>query len=108
MNRLRRAELALERSKTALAKAETESAEGPDRVNDRRIDEAKATKAREVAGRRAAGDTVDEAAEEVTDGDWTRATEESLAEALAEAKETFKHASSYVIGAPLFTTFYGR
>lgn len=94
--RLRRAELALERSRKALAKAETESADGPDPVNERRLEEAREAKAKQVAARVEAGE--EDVNEEVADSDWTRATEESLAEALEEAKETFKHSGSYVVG----------
>lgn len=36
--------------------------------------------------------------EEVGDGDWERATEESLAKALKDAKASVSHATSYLIG----------
>lgn len=36
--------------------------------------------------------------EEVGEGDWERATEESLGKALEEAKASVSHATSYLIG----------
>lgn len=37
-------------------------------------------------------------AEDVGDGDWERATDESLEKAVSDASDAFKHATSYVIG----------
>lgn len=92
---MRRSQLALERAEAALTQAEDESAQGAEKVNNTRLSAAQtAKKAR--AGERKGDDEEEE--EEVGEGDWERATEESLAKALEEAKDSVNHARSHVIG----------
>ncbi|CAM9648035.1 unnamed protein product, partial [Ascophyllum nodosum] len=96
-NRLRRSELALSNAKIAVEKAEAELEAGFEAINKMRLVAAKAVKAAQVAAKKEAGEFEEEDAE-VGEGDWQRATKESLEAALEEAKEAHTHASSYVIG----------
>lgn len=94
---MRRSQQAIENFETALTRAEDEAAQGAEKVNHDRIAQAQKAKkaAKEAAGEGGAGAEEDE---EVGEGDWERATEESLAKALEEAKEAVNHARSYLIG----------
>lgn len=101
---MRRSQQAIELSKAALTKAEDEVDKGVEKVNNDRLSEAQEAKKKAAAARRqAAGEGAEEEEEEeepeeVGEGDWERASEESLAKALAEAKEAVTHAESYLIG----------
>lgn len=92
--RLRRAEVARDHSKKSLEGAEQEAVEGPQKVNNKRLEEEQAKKA---AAKQGAEEMEDEE-DEVEEGDWERATEEGLASALSDAKDRFTHSTSYVIG----------
>eukprot|EP00903_Cladosiphon_okamuranus_P017486 g16106.t1 len=93
--RVRRSQQAIENFEKALTKAEEEAAQGAEKVNNDRIAEAQRTKKGAAGGTGAEGE---EAEIEIGEGDWERATEESLAKALEEAKEAVNHARSYLIG----------
>lgn len=90
---MRRSQQAIENFETALTKAEEEAAQGTEKVNNDRIEEAQKAKKAAAGEAGAEGEEV-----EVGEGDWERATEESLATALEEAKEAVNHARSYLIG----------
>lgn len=92
-----------------MTRAEEEAAQGPETVNNERIAEAQKTNQAKAAEARreakaAAGEAGAEEEEEeegdveIGEGDWERATEESLEKALKEAKESVTHARSYLIG----------
>ena len=83
-----------------MEKAEAELEAGFEAINKMRLVAAKAVKAAQVAAKKEAGEFEEEDAE-VGEGDWQRATKESLEAALEEAKEAHTHASSYVIGASI-------
>lgn len=96
--RLRRSEQALKNAESALAAAEENSAEGFEKVNSKRLSEAQAMKEAAVAAKKEAGGAVEEGEGVVGEGDWRRATEETLEKELSDAKEAFSHSKSYVIG----------
>ncbi|CBN78798.1 GTB1; RNA binding / hydrolase, acting on ester bonds, also similar to transcription elogantion facto [Ectocarpus siliculosus] len=96
-SRMRRSQLALEKAEAALTQAEDESAQGVERVNNTRLSAAQAAK-KAGAEERKGDDGEEEEEEEVGEGDWERATEESLAKALEDAKDAVNHARSHVIG----------
>lgn len=92
---MRRSEQAIGNFENALTRAEEEAAQGPEKVNNDRIEKARKAKKAAAGG---AGAELEGGDEEVGEGDWERASEESLAKALEEAKEAVNHARSYLIG----------
>lgn len=108
---MRRSQQAVENFEAALTRAEEEAAQALEMVNNGRLAEAqKAKKAAAAVARQEAKAAAGEAGaqeeeeeeggeeEEIGEGDWERASEESLAKALEEAKEAVNHARSYLIG----------
>lgn len=106
-SRLKRSEQALEKAEAALPAAEERCSEGPEKVNNKRLQEAQAAKATAVAAKKAEGGSIEEGEEDVGEGDWERTTEEKLSSDLKDAKDAVNHAKSYLIGGCCFRCCFG-